>query len=923
MNNSRGSIWRKWDLHIHTNASDGKDGCKEVIEQAKAQNLSVIAVTDHHTAKNVDEMKSLGRKEDVEVISGIEFRSEYGKKSVHFIGLFPDNFNNTTLDSKALHDVILSKLSLSETEIIAKGKSDKPQLGDEAAFKNGMFLLQCNFKEAADLIHEWGGVVVVHAGSKTNSLDQEMDHEGKKDTTLYNSLGTVKKELFEKNYIDICEIRKAEDNKEFYLQNFGKPSITCSDAHKANDVGSSFTWIKADPTFEGLKQIIYEPKMRVNLEPHEPDFKEEKLVIDEIKFTCNNNLFTPESIKFNKNLNVIIGGKSSGKSVLLYHLARTLETNNEVLDKVGDKYKFIDSGIGFDLEVKSMSGIRQKLTESEGSSIIPNVKYIPQNYLSELAEPQRNKKGEDLLKLVRKLLLEDDEYKVAYEDFLSRVKSYDKNREDLINNYFSLKEHIESKQRDLKELGSKEALEKNIELNSNRINELKKGLGLTDQQVKEYSSKREKLAELEAELNNISSDFRNISVFNRETLNVLKELLNKKELAEKAIIIDTSRKIFNEKYKFLGSAIGEIESYVESHRLVDKKFVNPNEFVDMIRTNRTKQNEIKKFLEPLIQNEQVKQEIAKIEELVKNDRQSLQQIEKLKKEITDNNNEIVKEKQRLFDLYTKSQHEYPEIVTKLLERTSFSENETHLKINGSTKFNIRRFEKELRAISDGRRIHITTEKYTNLFDHERTEDLIDFGISHFEEIKGIFDEIEMGLYPLSQKIKAKQAIKVLLDDYFVDYWQTEYEGDEMGKMSTGKASFVILMLIIGLSNDKAPILIDQPEDNLDNRSISKDLVTYLRAKKLERQIILVTHNPNVVVNGDAENVIIANQKGQNDGDTSSPYQFDYINGSIEDTRTKDELETDLLKSMGIREHITDIVEGGKEAFKKREEKYGF
>jgi hypothetical protein len=64
-------------------------------------------------------------------------------------------------------------------------------------------------------------------------------------------------------------------------------------------------------------------------------------------------------------------------------------------------------------------------------------------------------------------------------------------------------------------------------------------------------------------------------------------------------------------------------------------------------------------------------------------------------------------------------------------------------------------------------------------------------------------------------------------------------------------------------------------------------------------------------------------ENQNDKITSSPFQFDYINGSIENTKALNKLETDLLKSMGVREHIADIVEGGKEAFKKREEKYGF
>jgi hypothetical protein len=100
-------------------------------------------------------------------------------------------------------------------------------------------------------------------------------------------------------------------------------------------------------------------------------------------------------------------------------------------------------------------------------------------------------------------------------------------------------------------------------------------------------------------------------------------------------------------------------------------------------------------------------------------------------------------------------------------------------------------------------------------------------------------------------------------------------------------------------------------------------VTYLRDKKLERQIILVTHNPNIVVNADAENIIIANQKGQNNNESSSPYKFDYINGALEDSFHKNASEKDLLKSMGIRQHIAEIVEGGEEAFKKRELKYCF
>ena len=82
-------------------------------------------------------------------------------------------------------------------------------------------------------------------------------------------------------------------------------------------------------------------------------------------------------------------------------------------------------------------------------------------------------------------------------------------------------------------------------------------------------------------------------------------------------------------------------------------------------------------------------------------------------------------------------------------------------------------------------------------------------------------------------------------------------------MSPGQRSFVILKLLIELDNtNKCPILLDQPEDDLDNRSIFTELVKFIKEKKKERQIIITTHNPNLVVGTDAECVIVANQHGE-------------------------------------------------------------
>ena len=141
-------------------------------------------------------------------------------------------------------------------------------------------------------------------------------------------------------------------------------------------------------------------------------------------------------------------------------------------------------------------------------------------------------------------------------------------------------------------------------------------------------------------------------------------------------------------------------------------------------------------------------------------------------------------------------------------------------------------------------------------------------------------------------------------------------------MSPGKRAFVILRLLLEFGNNECPILIDQPEDSLDNRAIYTELVTYLREKKKKRQIILVTHNPNVVVGADAEQVVVANQTGIKNVNVDG-IKFAYVSGSLENSIPKDASCPTVLEAQGIREHVCEILEGGEDAFKKRESKYGF
>lgn len=99
----------------------------------------------------------------------------------------------------------------------------------------------------------------------------------------------------------------------------------------------------------------------------------------------------------------------------------------------------------------------------------------------------------------------------------------------------------------------------------------------------------------------------------------------------------------------------------------------------------------------------------------------------------------------------------------------------------------------------------------------------------------------------------------------------------------------------------SPLIIDQPEDNLDNHSVATVLVPFIQAAKKKRQIIMVTHNPNLAVVSDAEQIIYVNLDKQDN------YKFTTVSGSIE--------------NRNVNEKIVKVLEGAMPAFNNRKNKY--
>ncbi len=195
------------------------------------------------------------------------------------------------------------------------------------------------------------------------------------------------------------------------------------------------------------------------------------------------------------------------------------------------------------------------------------------------------------------------------------------------------------------------------------------------------------------------------------------------------------------------------------------------------------------------------------------------------------------------------------------------------------------------------------------------------GVTNDLNLKVNKDDTTTTLYPLNQNVNIEEVYKGLIEDCFELDFEVKYRNDELLNMSPGKKGTVLLILFLQISSAEYPILIDQPEDNLDNRTIYDLLCQMIRIKKIERQIIIVSHNANLVVATDSENVIVANQEGQAANTTKNRYRFEYVNGALEFSFPKNEAISGILFQQGIKEHVCDILEGGDEAFKHRERKY--
>ena len=504
------------------------------------------------------------------------------------------------------------------------------------------------------------------------------------------------------------------------------------------------------------------------------------------------------------------------------------------------------------------------------------IEYIPQEYMFALARD--NKKLKDLVGSI-----------IQSKEMNSELKKYEQNCTTIHLEIRGLLDSYKENQKNIHELikpeAEKQATQNRIKTYETKKKELLNASEITEQERDLFENKNKELQLLKTQKEIHEFDLRYVSSILPITFEI-KSLPTTTTPSQ-----DLRVKIGQITARLHDSVKAQLDHEIRIIKLEKESLIkaSENKIADI-----ENDDIYKKCIEAMKNNS----EITRLNSLIKNEEDVLAKIEAFEKQ----KDELDKAKEEIQKAIISKYKEYSNFRSELLNNFKIEDdNGDSLKI--SVKFSLIDLEAEFDYVSArGRSKQDFIEKMTNSFD---------------EVVDLIFNENDLAFN--GNRDKFSHIEHFFTTNFYKYNFEIEYQGDKFEQMSPGKKAFIVLKLILEFSDSKIPVLIDQPEDSLDNRAIYNELTRYIKVTKLKRQIIIVTHNPNIVVSGDAENIIVANQQSNNSPNQNNK-RFDYVNGALEnrDNDTKSEF---ILQKYSIREHVCDILEGGEDAFIKREKKY--
>jgi hypothetical protein len=967
----KGSEWRRWDLHLHSPYSyestygDWASFVTALKAKAVDHDIEVVGINDYFT---VDGYERLLKETDVEAN---EDRPRIRLSNDKYLYIFPvvelrlDHFGDGTtavnihvvfnpkIKPATIRDNFLEKLNIAYegTELSCK-RNDLIKIGSGSVNKtavdinldintiipadqekyikqalNEIVLSGVDFENKAEdfrkLLRNSGfkesDFTIIIANRGHGGLDDFKWHD------QYHQTGraaTIRKNLL--HLSDAC-FSKSVSDREFLLgealpnnmaavdfkQKIGglKPSIWGSDAHEVANIfhpsrgaSNDYTWIKADPTFEGLQQILVEPKERVAIQATKPDEKEPYKIIKKITFSGSGDFHT-EPILLNSNMCSIIGSRSSGKSALLAYTAHAIQPEDTIArqrDAQGENIRDDEIGPAAGKTWGEVSDIICEVEWASGKKEGGKVIYIPQNYLYSIS----NRPIEITNKIEPVLFKQFPNIKSQYEKTVANIESCSEIILTATNQWFDMREAQDIHTAELRDLGDKSSIQEARDEYQKQINELKGSLSITDDDLKAYQDITLLIAEKRARQSEIVQE--------RE---VVVPFLRKDDNAIVAVDINTS-------FSFQPS----IDSLpVKLSTGIDEKLLDYKGKIDaevkkqiidyhaaLLKEHQTLDEGIAKINEDnkdLIERNKQNTQLIKLVEAVNKQNTKLKEIEAKETQIKSKTDQLVNQVGIVNSNIAARNTSLQELVTAFQDLDQSQ---------GKIVFGVE-------GLYDRDTKLLLAEKFNRQYKSIYLDDQQFIDIAKIRSEVSIFLE---SIYTKSQQLKTglqkKQAAIDILYSAEEIRFTAVMEGDKIGgfersTMTPGKRALFALTLMLKETDGAWPLLIDQPEDDLDSRSIYKQIVPYIIERKKERQIIMVSHNANLVIGADSEQIIVANKHADTQKNKEN-CTFDYLTGAMESSKPKTEADY-TLDTCGIREHACEILDGGEEAFEKRKNKY--
>ena len=925
----RGSEWRRWDLHVHTpgtNKNDQYEGTtieerwdgfyRSILDYVgdgsdKVKSIVSIGITDYLSIENYKKVIAEKRLPGTIklVIPNVELRmtpmSRNEGINIHFL------FNPVVVDE--LEDRFFSKLSFeyngrpysaTKAQLISLGKVLDSSLAEDAAYLKGVgqFIpsvdsLKKLFSNDPELRENT--IIIVSNSSNdgvtgaANNFSHIEANPSDFDATR-QSIYQFVDAIFSGNPSDISYfLGEKSDSPDEVIRKCGslKPCFHGCDAHTNAKLfepdNQRYCWIKSDPSFNGLKQVLYEPKDRVRISPLMPEEKSNYHVIDRI--VIDDPDFSPEPIQFNDKLSCIIGGKSTGKSILLHNLALTIDKNQveEKTEKSKTKTRVLTK-----VKVFWKDGeVNETGVQNDSHKIV----YIPQTYLNQLSD--ENEEKTEIDSIIEEIILQNDNARISHEQMLKEIREYKPSLDKRIYDAVQINEEIQSIKKEMAEIGSRAGIEKQLDGLKKQKEIESKELSISEEDISKYDTAISELTKLNVQLQTIEND---ISIVD--------------SIVSVVIPVETDKAMSDDVRKDISDAVSMIKEKADELwkeyklKIIQKYQTKREKTVTDMRNSEIVVDELKEQVES-------NEAIAELSKRIQEEEQRLLIFRDYDRKIDEKSeelNEIISDLVQTFKRYDDIQERYAASVNG--EGSSLNEG-SELTFSVLIPFRTEAFCQRIKQLFDNRVL-------------KSKKDIInveDFNIDQFDEtaLEKLIKACLNQTIPFSKSFTPESALRSILDNWYNVTYNVKMGDDLIDEMSPGKKALVLLKLLISLAESKSPILIDQPEDDLDNKSISDDLITFIKKKKIERQIIVVTHNANVVVSGDAEQVIVANQQGNTT--SNNKFRFEYRTGSIEDDLpVYDDSGTiihGILNAQGIQQHICDILEGGEKAFAKRKNKY--